>query len=224
MYEAERDVVNDGAEDLGVVICSSCGVRLPFVQRSLFVVTGASGAGKSATCLELMSHQTGLLPLESDILWGAIDAEGDSGVDHYWNAWLRLVKNIHQGPQSVILCGTLVPGTLERQPERRYIGATHYLALVVDPAEQERCLRLRPAWRKSDDPSFIADQVQFNAWLIDHAVEGNPTWDLMDTTSRSPAACADAVLAWVRRQDRSAARTTSSLNRAQRGGTSGQGV
>lgn len=137
MYQVEKQVTVQPDSGLGVAICGTCGARLTFIHRPLFVVTGASGTGKSATCLELMRRQTGLLTLESDILWGAIDVSGEAGIDCYWNAWLRMIKNISQGPQSVVLCGMLVPETLERQPERHYIGDTQFLALVADPREQE---------------------------------------------------------------------------------------
>ncbi|MDQ3656159.1 MAG: hypothetical protein M3457_13910 [Chloroflexota bacterium] len=124
-----------------------------------------------------------------------------------------MVRNINQGPQSVILCGTLVPETLERQPERRSIGNTHFLALVADPEEQERRLRARPAWRESDDPAFIDDHLRFNRWLIDHATAGMPQWELLDTSRGTAVDTADEVLAWVSAcQDRSAARTSSSLS------------
>ena len=212
-YQVEKQVTVEPDPGLGAAICGSYGAKHPFIRRPLFVVTGASGAGKSATCLELMRRQTGLLTLESDILWGAIDVSGEAGIDRYWNAWLRMIKNINQGPQSVILCGTLVPETLERQPERRYIGDTHFLALICDPEEQERRLRARPAWRESDAPAFIDDHLRFNRWLIDHAAAGMPQWELLDTSRGTAATTADQVLAWVsRRQDSSAARTRSSLS------------
>lgn len=212
-YQVEREIIVDAEPDRGIAICGACGARLPFTRRPLFVVTGASGTGKTATCLQLMTLQSGFLSLESDILWGAIDVSEEAGVERYWNAWLRMVKNINQGPQSVILFGTLVPETLERQPERRYIGETHYLSLVADPEVQEHRLRARPAWRKSDAPDFIDEHVRFNRWLIDHATSGKPQWDVLDTTSGTATGTADEVLAWVSaRQDRSAARTRSSLN------------
>lgn len=213
MYQVEKQVTVQPDPGLGVAICGTCGARLPFIRRPLFVVTGASGTGKSATCLELMRRQTGLLALESDILWGAIDVSGEAGIDRYWNAWLRMIKNINQGPQSVVLCGTLVPETLERQLERRYIGDTHFLALIADPEEQERRLRARPAWRESDNPDFIDDHLRFNQWLIDHATAGTPQWELLDTSRRTAAGTAGEVLNWVSsRQDSSAARTRLSLS------------
>ncbi|MBA2470212.1 MAG: AAA family ATPase [Chloroflexia bacterium] len=197
MYEVEREVLADADPVFATAICGSCGARIRFRRRPLYVVTGASGTGKTAICHELTRRQPGFLVLESDILWGAIDVSDGAGLDRYWNAWLRMVRNIHQGPQSVILCGTQVPETLERQPERRYVGETHYLALVADPEEQARRLRARPAWRESGDPAFIKEHVRFNRWLIDHAGAGTPSWDLLDTTDLTVSGTADAVLAWI---------------------------
>lgn len=161
-YDVEKRVLIGPDGDASLAVCGSCGARHSFIRRPLYVVTGASGAGKSATCLELMHRMTGLLTLESDILWGAIDASGEGGLDRYWNAWLRLVKNIHQGTQSVLLCGSVVPETLERQPERRYLADIHYLALVIDrDAHVDRLLN-RPAWRGSSESTFIDEHIRFN--------------------------------------------------------------
>jgi broad-specificity NMP kinase len=213
MYDVDKQVIDVSECEASFAICGHCGARHPFIRRPLFVVTGASGAGKSATCLELMRRETGLVTLESDILWGAIDVSGDDGIDRYWNAWLRLVKNIHQGPRSVVLCGTVVPEVLERQPERRYIADIHCLALVADRDAQVERLVSRPAWRGSSDPAFIEEHVRFNQWLVDHAAAGTPAWALLDTTRRTPAATADAVQDWISGiQERSAVRTRSSLS------------
>jgi hypothetical protein len=212
LYEVERDVTG-GTVTAALAYCSFCGAAIPFVRRRLFVVTGASGTGKSTTCQVLMQCDTGFLTLESDILFGMMDVSEESGLDAYWNVWLRMIKNIHQGPQSVILCGTVVPDRLERQPERRYIGDIHYLALVTEPNEQTRRLRSRPAWRESGDPEFIARHVDFNTWLTGHADAGDPTWDLLDTTSLSGSQCADAVLSWIAdHPEPSAAATRASLS------------
>lgn len=213
MYEVEREVTAEADTGFAITVCGSCGGAIRFRRQPLFVVTGASGAGKSSTCHELAHRQTGFLILESDILWGAIDVSGESGTERSWNAWLRVVKNIHQGSQPVILSGTLVPETLERQPERRYIGDIHYLALVVDPGEQGRRLRARPAWRESFKPEFIEEHLRFNQWLVDHATSGTPRWTVTDTTGQTVTETADSVLQWVAScQDRSAARTSSSLS------------
>ncbi len=197
MYEVEREVLADADHGFVTAICGSCGARIRFRRRPLYVVTGASGTGKTATCHELTKRQPGFLVLESDILWGVIDVPDEAGIDRYWNAWLRVVRNIHQGPQSVILCGTLVPEVLDRQPERRYIGETHYLALTADPNAQERRLRARPAWRESSEPAFIEEHLRFNRWLIEHAGAGAPSWALVDTTDQTVSQTADAVLAWI---------------------------
>jgi hypothetical protein len=198
VYDAAREVIAAPDSDSACARCASCGTEIPFRRRPLFVVTGASGAGKSTIGLELMRRDTGFLALESDILWGAIVALDDAGLDRYWNTWLRMIKNIHQGGSSVILCGTVEPDRLERQVERRYVAQTHYLALVTDPEEQARRLRQRPGARDSSDPEFIARHIRFNQWFIDQAGVGEPTWSILDTTNKSVANSADSVLDWVR--------------------------
>ena len=50
-------------------VCPECGHRHSFRQLPLFVVTGASGAGKSTVCMELAQRTDDVVVMESDILW-----------------------------------------------------------------------------------------------------------------------------------------------------------
>jgi broad-specificity NMP kinase len=198
-WGVERVIEGTGDGVASVAICETCGARIAFARRPLFVVTGASGTGKTTVCRELMRRETGFVTLESDILWGSIDAADDAGLDGYWNAWLRLVKNINQAGRPVILCGTVLPERLERQPERRYVGDIHYLALVADPEDLARRLRARPAWRESGRTDFIEQHIAFNRWLVDHAEAAVASWSLLDTTGDTVAKSAARVLSWIER-------------------------
>lgn len=180
-------------------VCPHCGHRQRFVRLPLFVVTGASGAGKTATCLGLTSRlATECVVLESDILWGPeFDTSGDNG-RRYRDLWLRMAKNISQAGRPVVLCGTSVPAQFEDSLERRYFAAVHYLALVCDDPALARRLRARPAWRRSSGPEFVERMLQFNRWLKENAAQTVPPMTLLDTTDLAVEDTVERAARWVR--------------------------
>ncbi len=180
-----------------VAICPPCGARIPFRRLPLFIVTGASGSGKTAIALTLPSLLPECVVLESDILWGAVPATGDDDYRAYHGVWLRLVKNIHQAGRPVVLCDTALPDQLESHVERRYLAHIHYLALVCDTAALAARLRARPAWRDAGGDEFVARMVAFNSWIREHAAATSPAMTLLDTTSAGVAESARQVAAWV---------------------------
>ncbi|HEX3270208.1 MAG TPA: AAA family ATPase [Ktedonobacterales bacterium] len=167
-----------------VAICPLCGYEQPFLRQPLFVITGASGAGKTAVCRALTPRmRQRCVVLESDILWGLVSASAEDDYRSYRNVWLRLAKNIGQAGLPVILCGTALPDQFERCPERRYFSTLHYLALVCDEAALRERLTLRPAWRESQSEEFLERMVAFNRWLIEHAPTTTPPMTILDTTT-----------------------------------------
>ncbi|MDP8909714.1 MAG: ATP-binding protein [Chloroflexota bacterium] len=181
-----------------VAICPSCEARIPFRRLPLFVVSGASGTGKTAIALTLPSRLPECVVLESDVLWGAVPATGEDDYSTYHGVWLRLVKNIHQAGRPVVLCGTTLPHQLESHVERRYLGAIHYLALVCDASVLADRLRARPAWRDAGGDEFVARTVAFDTWIREHAATTSPAMTLLDTKSAGVAETARRVAAWVR--------------------------
>lgn len=195
-FSARHQVV-DGDPGWAVALCPACGAGAPFRRLPLFVMTGPSGAGKSTTCRLLMHSFPECVVLESDILYGSLEMSGDDGLRRYWDAWLRLVMNVHQAARPVLLCGTLVPSLLESLPSQAYLGGTHYAALTCEDVDLERRLRARPAWRGCDD-AFIAEHVRFNQWFRSTADPDQPPISLIDTTGASVEESADEVRRWVR--------------------------
>ena len=124
VYSAEPRVV-DGDPGWALAVCASCGAGARFRRLPLFVVTGTSGAGKTAACRSLTHTLPECVVLESDILWGAIDTSGNDGLERYWNAWLRLIVNINQAGRPVLLCCTVVPSLIEARPFRSCLAETH---------------------------------------------------------------------------------------------------
>lgn len=185
-----------------VVTCPVCGHGTRLRQLPLFVVTGASGAGKTTTCELLLHTFPEVVVLESDVLLARLKSFAEEDIQQYWEQWLRLVLHLHQAGKPVLLCGTLLPRHLESAPDRDGIEAIHYLALTCDDAELQRRLSDRPAWRGCDD-AFIARHVRFNRWWRDR--EGREDEDAtfvdhLDTTMDTPQRTADMVRTWVRQR------------------------
>jgi hypothetical protein len=179
-------------------ICPVCGYAHRFERLPLFILTGASGAGKSAVGLALMSAQRECVIMESDILWRPELATPEDGYRGYRNLWLRLAKNISQAGKPVALVGSAIPEQFEQCPERRYFSEIHYLALICDDDVLEERLRARPAWRGSGEASVIATMLDFNRWLREHAAATTPPMAMLDTSQLSVAQSVAETLAWMR--------------------------
>lgn len=179
-------------------ICPFCGHQHRFVQLPLFVLTGASGAGKTTIGLALAQSFRECVTMESDILWGIVPATAGDDYRTYRNTWLRVATNIGQAGRPVVLAGTALPAQFEDCPERRCFTRIHYLAIVCDDSALAQRLRDRPAWRDSGISAFVADMLRFNRYLRAHAGATTPPMTLLDTTVSSVEESAAATIAWIR--------------------------
>lgn len=194
-YSVEKAVDPAGP----VAICPHCHSAYPFLQQPLFLITGASGSGKTTACLELIPLLRGeCVILDTDILWGTVPATAEDGYRSYRELWLRVAKNIGQAGRPVALCGSAIPQQYEACSERRYFSTLHYLALVCEDALLVERLQSRPAWRKSGEPDFIERMKAFNRWLKANASTTQPPMTLYDTSHHSLAETGAELAQWIR--------------------------
>lgn len=180
-------------------VCPNCRHRHKFIRSPLFILTGASGVGKSTVCLELVARlREEVVVMESDILWRAEFDQPETNYREYRETWLRVCKNISQAGRPVVLCGVGVPAQFEQCIERRYFSVLHYLALVCDAQTLVARLRTRPASRGSANDECIKEQVVFNRWLINHAQNTEPRMTLLDTSELTVDETVSEVERWVR--------------------------
>jgi hypothetical protein len=169
------------------------------VQLPLFVITGASGGGKSAVALELVPILRGkAVVIEADILWGPEFAAPEDDYRRWREVWLRLAANIGQAGLPVVLAGTFLPHGFEPLPERRYFTAMHYLGLVAEEGDLVARLRARPAWRDSSKPDFIEAMIRLNRWLQENAATTVPPIRLLNTSELSRKQTVEQAAAWFR--------------------------
>jgi len=174
--------------------CPECGHEASRRFWPLFIVTGPSGAGKTA----MVPYLQRLLPrwevFETDILW-------DSGRD--WNIvkcnWLRIADSLVQRPhpRPTILCGTIQPEDIEACDVFPFFRCVHWLALVCEAETLTARLRARPAWRGCDE-AFIFAQRTYLQWLHEHALTAfAPPLTLLDTTHTPLEQTAEQIQNWA---------------------------
>jgi AAA domain len=183
--------------DTGAIICPRCGSRSPFVFLPLHVLIGASGSGKTTIIRELAGRDLPFVTLDQDILW---DPSYDTPLDGYRafrERWLRLAANIHQSGSPTLLVGSGIPDQYELVSGRQFFSGVRYATLVCSEEAIAERLKGRPAWRGSGEPTFIAQMINYNAWLRENARTTTPAMTVFDTTEAAPRASADGVAAWA---------------------------
>lgn len=178
----------------GRAACPACG-RLgeAAALAPLFVVTGASGAGKSAVLAPLARRLQGRC-VTFDIDWlidpaAALSAGRPIDWSALRDAWLAVAHGVAQSGMATVLLGPLVPENVDTLPLRRWIGDIHFLALdCADDLRRER-INARPRWRSRD----IEQQVDFGRWIRRNIAER------VDTGDGTPEDTAAAVADWVDR-------------------------
>jgi gluconate kinase len=168
--------------------CPRCGATCRLPGQPLFVVTGASGTGKSTIAEPLRRRLPGCEVMETDVILHVAAL----GWDSWRNTWLQLAHAIGLNGRATLLCGALTPEQLEGLPGRCLVGPIHCCALDCPNEVLAGRLRARPAWRGWTEQR-IADQQRFAATLRQQV---RPTFD---TSVLDADAVADRVAAWVQR-------------------------
>lgn len=159
----------------------------------LWIVTGASGVGKTTVVTALRA----LLPD-----WEIFDTDIIHAADwqQHRSNWLRLAHAIAQNGRYTLLCGTMLPQDVDRCDHRPLFSKIYYLNLHCDDATRSARLLARPLWRHCNTPEFIEQHRQFAHWLLDHAAtDFDPPMPTLDTTHTTPQMIAQEIRDWVLR-------------------------
>jgi broad-specificity NMP kinase len=165
----------------------------PNKKLPLFIVTGASGVGKSTICEILFQNETEYIVMESDLLWHDMYNTPKDNYRKYRELWLRVCANISQIGKPVVLCGCVTPEQFNVCIERDLFAEIYYLAIVCDDDILEN--RMKDG-RKINDENWIKSSIEFNRWIKDNGKDQNMY--LLNTTELLPEQVAKETDKWIK--------------------------
>jgi hypothetical protein len=177
----------------GLARCPRCGRLDPSGARMpLFVVTGASGAGKTSVHVPLarLLARTAVT-FDVDLL---LDSAGmlSGGQQISWpgfrDAWLSVAHGVAQSGLPTVLLGPFIPQHLEHLPARQWVGPVSFLVLDCSDEIRRQRVAARPPWRARD----LDQQDEFARWLRTNIA------DRVNTGVGPPEGSAEEVSSWVR--------------------------
>lgn len=166
----------------------------PTVKQPLFIVTGASGVGKTTLCEELFRREKDYIVMESDIIWNDFYDTPENNYRMFRKIWMNLCASISQSGKPVVLCGCNTPEQMEDLEERQLFTEIHYLAVVAD---DKTLLRRMREGRGITDQGWIDSSVHFNRWLRENADKTAPKITLLDETERTMEESVEFAQQWI---------------------------
>jgi predicted ABC-type ATPase len=136
-------------------VCPQCGrVDDGAALRPLFIVTGASGSGKTAV-LAPLARRLADRCVTFDVDWlldsaGALSGGQPIDWPAFRDAWLAVAHGVAQSGMPTVLLGPFIPTHLEALPARRWIGDIHFLVLDCPDDLRRARINARPHWRSRD--------------------------------------------------------------------------
>ncbi|MFC6456773.1 MULTISPECIES: AAA family ATPase [Paenibacillus] len=151
----------------------------------LFIVTGASGVGKTTVMQELRT----IMP-EFDVFSTDLDNFGTTasklGHQDRFNILFHFANAVAKSGRGTIICGTLLPWAAEKCDTYSKFSEVCFINLHCDDATRNHRLRNR-----ADKAIWTEDKLkeheEFAQWLIHNAETAyNPPMPTIDTTSTPP--------------------------------------
>jgi hypothetical protein len=172
------------------VRCGACKEIFRANIYPLFVVTGASGTGKTSILPYLRSKLREIVVFDKDLLWNRCG-------DQFYNNWLRTAYSIAQGGRFTLISGIIMPSDFDTCEDRNLVGAIYYINLFCSDEILEKRLNARPAWRQCSNEWFINEHKLVEQRLLDLSSTHHPPIPSIDTSNTTPNQVAEIIIDWV---------------------------
>lgn len=162
----------------------------------LFIVTGASGVGKTTVMQSLRDQMPEFVVLSTDMDNFGSTAAKLEYQDRY-NLLLHFAYKIAESGRGTIICGTVMPWDAQKCDTFNNFSEVCFINLHCDDATRNSRLRNR------EDKAMWTDEMleqhkEFAQWLLDHAeTHYTPLMPTIDTTCTPPAEVAEQIKSYV---------------------------
>ncbi|MFD0696375.1 AAA family ATPase [Paenibacillus sp. GCM10027628] len=166
----------------------------------LYIVTGASGSGKTTVIKELRRLMPDYDVFDYDDIIPFINedkARFNKETTHLiQNIWLRVARDIAESGRITILCGIVSPKDIEKCEDLHYFSHIYYLILHCDDKTRETRLRTR----KRMTEQKIQSNLKLARSFIKNADKYSPPMPIVDTSKTDAAKVAKQIKEWVQEQ------------------------
>jgi hypothetical protein len=174
-----------------VAVCPVGHGEDPAKRQPLFVVTGASGAGKTGVFPFLAAELRECVVFDVDWLIDPFElacAPEPINWVAFRDGWLSVAHGVAQGDRATVLLSPFMPEQLHDLPARPWFTEIHFA--LLDCTDTTRLTRLgkRPDWRDRNSGQQLA--------FAEHLRTRIPT--VVRTDDGTPAEAATALASWVR--------------------------
>ncbi|WP_284646594.1 AAA family ATPase [Paenibacillus silviterrae] len=162
----------------------------------LFIVTGASGVGKTTVMGELRTTMP-----EFDVFSTDIDNFGTTAskleYQDRFNILFHFANAVAKSGRGTIICGTLMPWAAEKCDTYNKFSEVCFINLHCDDATRNNRLRNRGDKANWTDEK-LKEHEEFAQWLINNAETAYiPPMPTIDTTSPPPSQVAEQIKRYV---------------------------
>jgi gluconate kinase len=162
----------------------------------LFIVTGASGVGKTTVMQELRKNLPDFVVFSTDL-----DNFGSTGAkleyQDRFNLLLHFASAAAKSGRGTIICGTFMPWDAEKCDTYDCFSALYFINLHCDNATRNNRLRNREDKEMWTD-DMLKQHEQFAQWLLQNAETAyKPPMPTIDTTSTPPALVAEQIKTYI---------------------------
>ncbi|MFC6332079.1 AAA family ATPase [Paenibacillus septentrionalis] len=162
----------------------------------LFIVTGASGVGKTTVMHELRKLLPDFVVFSTDNDNFGTTSSKLEYQDRY-NLLLHFAHAVALSGRGTIICGTCMPWDAEKCDMYQAFREVCFINLHCDDATRNHRLRNREdkaTW--TDD--MLKQHEQFAQWLLDNADSAyDPPMPTIETTTNPPSAVAEQIKAYI---------------------------
>lgn len=177
------------------ITCPKCGHSWNFLKLPLFVVTGASGVGKTTTVQALQAVSRDFVCLDDDMLYNLLPHETAADCLAQTEQTMVFSRNIMQCGKPAVWSRAGNIDLLAETYGARFFSGIFVLALVCP--EQELRRRMTEG-RKITDPDWVQSSVDYNRYFMEHDRIGSVAFDRLEIGALSAAQAAFGVESWLK--------------------------